>query len=229
MDRSELKLWYLKRLDLFKGMKEAEMKQIENKMVMKDYDKKEYIYFSLDDTDRVYFVKDGNVEIGYVDESGRELVLDILGPGEIFGTILGKGMHSGFARASGKALICTMNRTDFEDFLQRSPDVSLKVLKFLGFKINVLENKLQNLVFKDIKTRICDLLYSLYQKSGDKQKQIIKIPLTHQDIANLVGSTRETTSVYMSELKKDGIIAYERRRIKILSEEKLKEQISFSG
>ncbi len=88
-----------------------------------------------------------------------------------------------------------MNRQDFEDFLQKFTEMSFRVLKLLGFKINVLENKLQNLVFKDIRTRICNLLSSLYEKSGDRERQLIKVPLTHRDIANLVGCTRETASL----------------------------------
>ncbi|HFE64057.1 MAG TPA: Crp/Fnr family transcriptional regulator [Caldithrix sp.] len=101
----------------------------------------------------------------------------------------------GYARALSRSLVCSMNRQDFEDFLQKFTEMSFRVLKLLGFKINVLENKLQNLVFKDIRTRICNLLSSLYEKSGDRERQLIKVPLTHRDIANLMGCTRETASL----------------------------------
>lgn len=223
MESSDLKLWYLKNLDLFKNMKSGEMKMLDDITIMENYTKKQYIYFSQEDADKVYIIKEGHVEIGYLDESGKEFSVDILGPGEIFGTILGRGSESSYARAVNRALVCVMSRLDFEEFLQRFPDMSFRVLKLLGFKINVLENKLQNLVFKDIKTRICDLLQSLYEKSGDSRRQLIKVPLTHKDIANLVGCTRETASLNLSELKKEGIIDYESRRIKILSPQKLKQ------
>ena len=229
MGDSSLKLWYLKNLDLFKGMKSTEMEILDDITVMQNYQKKEYIYFSLDDVDKVYIIKEGNVEIGYLDESGKELSIDILGSGEFFGTLLGKGLPGGYARAVNRALVCIMSRQDFEEFLQRVPAMSMRVLKLMGFKINVLENKLQNLVFKDIRTRICDLLFSLYQKNGDYQRNIIKVPLTHQDIANLVGCTRETASLNLSELKKEGVISYEKRRIKILSTEKLRKYSSISA
>lgn len=225
MADSSLKLWYLKNLGLFKGAKSDEMKVLDKITVMKNYNRKEYIYFSDEDINRVYIIKRGNVEIGYLDESGKELSIDILGMGEIFGTVLGEGRSGGYARAIEKALICHMSRVDFEDFLSRFPQMSLRVLKLLGFKINVLENKLQNLVFKDIKTRICDLLDSLYEKNGDHQKGLIKVHLTHRDIANLVGCTRETASLNLSQLKKEGIIDYQKRRIKILSHHKLKRYI----
>ncbi len=227
MTEANLKLWYLKNLNLFKNMQPNAMKVLDEITIMENYQKKQYIYFSAEDVEKVYVIKNGHVEIGYLDESGKEFSIDILGPGEIFGTVLGKGSAGGYARSLNKALICVMNQVDFEAFLQKYPEISFRVLKVLGFKINILENKLQNLVFKDIKTRICELLYSLYQKSGDKEKQIIKVPLTHRDIANLVGCTRETASVNLSELKKEGIIDYEKRRIKILSPRKLQQYISF--
>lgn len=229
MTDANLKLWYLKNLGLFKGAKSSEMKFLDEITVMKNYNKKEYIYFSKEDIDRVYIVKKGNVEIGYLDESGKEFSIDILGMGEIFGTVLGQGGSGGYARSLDRSLICHMSRVDFEEFFQKFPEISLRVLKLLGFKINVLENKLQNLVFKDIKTRICDLLHSLYEKNGDKQRQLIKVSLTHRDIANLVGCTRETASLNLSELKKEGIIDYENRKIKILALNRLKSHLSASG
>ena len=203
MTDPNLKLWYLKNLGVFKGAKTEEMKVLDEITVMKNYKKKEYIYFSKADIDRIYIIKQGNVEIGYLDESGKELSIDLLGMGEIFGTIMGQENGGGYARALDRALICHISRVDFERFLEKYPQISLRVLKILGFKIKILENKLQNLVFKDIKTRICDLLYTLNEKSGDPDSNLIKIPLTHRDIANLVGCTRETASLNLSELKKD--------------------------
>ncbi|RMG67876.1 MAG: Crp/Fnr family transcriptional regulator [Calditrichaeota bacterium] len=218
MNQNEMKLWYLKNIQVFKGLSDEEMRRINERMIMKNYQKREYIYLSSENLDKVFVIKKGNVEIGYIDEGGRELAIDILGKGEIFGAVMGReGYLGGYARAIDKALICHMPRQEFEEILQRFPNLSYRILKLLGLKINVLENKLQNLVFKDVKTRICELLYNLYRKSGDPDTGRIKIPLTHQDIANLVGSTRETASVYLSELKKEGVIDYERKNIQIVS------------
>lgn len=228
MSEANLKLWYLKNLGIFKGAKSEEIKVLDEITIMKNYKKKEYIYFSKADVDRIYIIKQGNVEIGYLDESGKEFAIDILGMGEIFGTILGQEGAGGYARVVDRALICHMSRIDFEEYLEKFPGMSLRVLKFLGFKINILENKLQNLVFKDIRTRICELLASLYEKSGDTEQKVIKVALTHRDIANLVGCTRETASLNLSELKKEGIITYHKRRIKILSESRLNECRSIS-
>ncbi len=200
-----------------KGIKDHELKAMSSHLVQQKFLKKEYIYLPYGNNDNVYFIINGNIELGYLDESGRELSIDILGRGELFGAFLGRNFSGGFARALDNATLAMVGREDFEVFLERHPRFSFRIMKIMGNRINVLETKLQNLVFSDVRTRICKLLCSLYQKAGDKRSGQIKIPLTHQDIANLVASSRETASLHLSELKKRGTIAYERRRIRILS------------
>lgn len=211
------------------GIGNEELQDINSRVVNQKYRKKDFIYLPYDRSEKVYFIIHGNVEIGYLDESGRELSLDILGAGEVFGCFMGKGfsfrnenrfegsMIGEFARSLDNSVLAIINKDDFEMFLEKYHRFSFIMLKMMSQRINTLETKLQNLVFSDVRTRICKLLFSLYQKAGDKRSGQIKIPLTHQDIANLVASSRETASLHLSELKKSGTISYERKRIRITS------------
>lgn len=211
------------------GIGNEELQDINSRVVNQKYQKKDFIYLPYDRSKKVYFIIHGNVEIGYLDESGRELSLDILGAGEVFGCFMGRNfsfrdesrfggsMIGEFARSLDSSVLAIINKDDFEIFLEKYHRFSFKMLKMMSQRINTLETKLQNLVFSDVKTRICKLLFSLYQKAGDKHSGQIKIPLTHQDIANLVASSRETASLHLSELKKSGTISYERKRIRIIS------------
>ncbi len=209
-----------------KDIKKSDMQMINSRMVQQKFEKKEYIYLPYDNSEKVFFIIHGNVEIGYLDQSGRELSIDILSTGDIFGSAIGRNfaidkngrsMTGSFARSVDKCVLGVLNRDDFEQFIEKYPRFAAKILKTMSHRISTLETKLQNLVFSDVKTRICKLLYSLYEKAGDKRTGQIKIPLTHQDIANLVASSRETASLHLSELKKCGTIAYERKRIRITS------------
>lgn len=200
-----------------KSIPKEALRLISSLMVTQRFEKKEYIYLPYNTNEQIYFIKHGNVEIGYLDESGRELSLDILSQGEVFGSILNKGRTTGFARALSTTVVAILQKDDFEELLEKYPRFAYQILTLMGQRINSLENKLQNLVFSDVRTRICKLLYSLFKKSGDQRTGQIKIPLTHQDIANLVASSRETASLHLSDLKKSGVIAYERKRIRILS------------
>ena len=210
---------------ILNGVREDEIYFPNAQTIHPKFAKKQYLYFPYDNTEKVYYIIHGNIEIGYLDESGRELSIDILGSGEIFGSLLGRNFSGGFARSIGKSMLAVLNRDDFENFLERSSRCSFRILKMMNHRISFLETKLQNLVFSDVKTRICKLLFSLYEKSGDKQSGHIRIPLTHQDIANLVASSRETASLHLSDLKKSGTIAYERKRIQILSLSALQQHI----
>ena len=209
-----------------KDIKKSDLQMINSRMVQQKFEKKEYIYLPYDYSEKVFFIIHGNVEIGYLDQSGRELSIDILATGDIFGSMIGRNfslnsseqtMTGSFARSVDKCVLGVLNRSDFENFIEKYPRFAAKIFKTMAGRINTLETKLQNLVFSDVKTRICKLLYSLFEKAGDKRTGQIKISLTHQDIANLVASSRETASLHLSELKKSGIIAYERKRIRILS------------
>jgi len=202
---------------IFKGLKEGELEILNRNAVIQRYRKKDYIYLPLDEGQNVYFVRKGNVEIGYLEEDGRELTLDILGCGEIFGSLVGMGFSDGYARALDEVEVCELNRSHFDDFLQKHAQLTYKLLELLALKIGILKNRLEILVFKDIKTRICRQLLALYRKSGDEINGKIRIPLTHMDIARLVGSTRETVTHFLSELKKEGIITYKSRSIYILA------------
>jgi CRP/FNR family transcriptional regulator len=206
---------------VFKVLKANELHDFNRFVLIKKYRKKEFIYLPYDKSEFVYFIKRGNIEIGYLDHEGKELTLDILGTGEIFGPALGLGFTNGFARALEDSSVCIMKKTEFDYYLQKYSRLTFRLLSLLTQKIKTIENKLQNLVFKDVKTRICEQLFRLYKKSGDEKSGRIKIPLTHQDVAKLVGSTRETASVCLAELKREGIISYRRQKISIDSVKKL--------
>jgi len=219
---SETEMLLRSSFPMFDGIQQEDADSICSRFVFYRYDKKEYVYLPYDSSEKIYFVQSGNVEIGYLDESGRELSIDILGRGDIFGTFLGKSFSGGFARAIDNSIIAVLGKRDFEEFLVKYPQFSYRIFQLMSQRINSLQKKLQNLVFSDVRTRICKLLCSLYEKAGDERSGQIKITLTHQDIANLVASSRETASLHLSELKKCGTIAYERKRIRVLSLDTLK-------
>lgn len=203
------------------GLQAGEIAILNARLIQQKYDRREYVYLPYDNSEKVCFIIHGNVEVGYLDESGRELSIDILGPGEAFGVLLGRNLTGGFARSIDKTVLAVLTKDDFAELLERHPRFALRIIALMNQRISILENTLRNLVFSDVKTRICKLLFTLFQKSGDRRSGLIRIPLTHQDIANLVASSRETASLHLSELKKSGIIAYERKRIRICALAKL--------
>ena len=218
----ELKLWYLKRFELFQRLPDPEIREIDRKSLMKSYSPGEYFYFSLEDLHRVYLIKDGNVEVGYIDDEGKEFILALLGPGDFFGAFSTAIELDGFARAVTKTFVCILEDSEFADILIRNPDIALEVLKRQSAILRSLQSKMKELVFHDVRYRIKSLLYGLFKKYGDPQTLRFKIPLTHQDIASMVGCARETASAVLSDLKKSGIIDYSKKYITVISPKRLK-------
>lgn len=211
---------------IFGVLKKEELESFNKDIIIKKSRNKEFLYLPFEKNNYIYFIKKGNVEIGYLNNEGKELTLDILGEGEIFGSSFGVGFSSGYARILGETVLGLMELNIFESYLEKFHSLALKMMKLMVLKMNMLENRLQNMAFKDVKTRICQQLFRLYEKLGDEKSGRIKIPITHQDVAKLVGSTRETASVCLAELKREGVISYQRQRIYIRSKHGLLEYVN---
>ncbi|NIV14337.1 MAG: helix-turn-helix domain-containing protein [Aliifodinibius sp.] len=214
---------------LFKGLKENEINIINRRVVKKQFDPRQYVYFPGEGHNHIYFIASGNVEMGILDKNGRELIVDVLGRGEIFGASIGAGISTGYARTLSDTVLFTMDKVEFDEILQKYPRVAYKLLKLLTFKMNLMQQKIESLVFRGVRSRICYQLLRLYKKSGNDKTGYIGIQLTHQDLANMVGSSRETTSLHLSQLRRDGIIAYNRRQFRIVSVPQLRRQMNCDG
>ncbi len=213
-------------------MSEAEMKQLASITHMKHYDKKTAIYLPGDVSDQVYLLKEGRVKISKISEDGREITLVILEPGEIFGEsaiINDDKTRSSVAEALENAYLCIIGRKDFEEFINNKPELSLSITKLMGFRRRQIETMLEDLVFRGVHERLALLLLRLADRHGKDigDKKLINISLTHYDYANLIGSTRETTTACLNDFKREGLIEFQKRKVVILTERGLKKRAKY--
>lgn len=226
-ENDSIKFWYLNRINLLKELPEDELQFIARCSRMGKYKKGEVIYFQGDPATHVYFLKEGRIKISIFSSEGREVTLAILERGEIFGEVSLSGIEKSDTQAQAlqDTIICAIKRDDFFSVLKRNIDLSLKVTQFIGFRKHQIERKLEDLVFKDVPTRLALLLLSLSDQYGEKTHNEIKlnIILSHQELANLIGSTRETISAFLSQWKKEGIVDSKGRNIILLQENTLQQ------
>jgi len=180
--------------------------------------KGDYIYFEAFHHNKLYFVKEGYIRIGYIDDSGREVIKEIIQKGELFGqiTLEKNSMNGEFAQAyKSEVSLCAFSIEDFQKLLQKKPALALKYSKQVGSKLRHIENRLLNLLNKDVKTRLQHFLWQLAQKHAGPTANSICIPnyLTHEDIAHLIGSSRQTVTTLINELATEGLITYNRNEI----------------
>ncbi|MFQ5442338.1 MAG: Crp/Fnr family transcriptional regulator [Thermodesulfobacteriota bacterium] len=207
------KLWYISSNKIFSGLPEKERDRMAPMLKPVNIKKKSFIYSMGDSADDLYILKEGRIKITRITEDGKELTFDILEPGDIFGelALAGEEERETSAEALEDSFICTINRKDFEGFVGKNPALSLRITKWIGSRLRKIENRVENLIFQDVRTRILALFIDLGEKYGkdSPRGRKIDIKLSHQEIANLVGATRETVTLELNNLKKTGEILTE--------------------
>ncbi|HKK09604.1 MAG TPA: Crp/Fnr family transcriptional regulator [Bacteroidales bacterium] len=224
-ESSKTKLWYFENFNILKAMSKKEMMEINDKSTMKHTRQSENIYLPGDSAHSIYFLKEGKVKISSYSEEGKELTHAILGPGELFGeqAIMGEKVQAQVAEATEDALVCSISVKEFERFMEQNPQLNLNVTKLVGFRLKKVRSRLEALWFKKAPDRVKQVLKDLAEEHGRRvgDEVVIELKLTHQDLANLSATTRQTVTTIMNQLEKEGLLDYDRKRILIHEPQKL--------
>jgi CRP/FNR family transcriptional regulator, cyclic AMP receptor protein len=217
MDTTD-KMLLIRNYDLWSHLSDEEYDDLDLVHNFVEAKKGDYVYFEAFNHNKLYFLKDGYIRIGYIDDEGNEVIKEIIQKGEIFGqiTLDRENLNGEFARAyKADVSICAFNIHDFQRLLQRRPELALKYSKLVGAKFRHVENRLVNLLNKDVKTRLSNFLWQLAQIHAPGSGQPLCIPnyLTHEDIAHLIGSSRQTVTTMINELVSEGALVYNRQEI----------------
>ena len=228
MDRPQSapnKLWFLRHIRLFDGISPSDMQEMEKITRMEEVKKRQPLYLTGDPSRNVYLLKRGRVKIANTAPSGKEVTFDILEPGEVFGEldVLEDAPRSTSAEALDDALICVIPRKDFDQYLAMHPTVMFKLTKLIGLRLKKIQSRVEDLIFRDVPARLAHLLSELSKTEGVAEKQGVrlKVKLTHQEMANLIGCSRETVSTTMGQFRDDGLIQMDGRTITIVNEKGL--------
>jgi CRP/FNR family cyclic AMP-dependent transcriptional regulator len=218
-EAQRIKLAYLGEADLFRGLNDEDMAEIERSTSMTTTPRGT-VFFTPDDTTEVLFiVKKGRVNLYRVTEEGKKLVTATIEPGSVFGemSLIGQGMHGTFAEAADECTLCVMSRTDVERLIRDHPEVSVSLLEVMAKRLSDAEERLADVAYKSVPARIATTLLRL---AGDDNEPV---RLSHQDIADMVGTYRETTTRILNELRVEGLIELRRMQISIVDVEGLRE------
>ncbi|MEM7297295.1 MAG: Crp/Fnr family transcriptional regulator [Bacteroidota bacterium] len=223
---AERNLWYFEDTDLFEVLCPKKTPYLEDRHEPGVYGKDDMIYFQDQSSENIYMVSSGRVKIGTYAPDGKEIVKAILTRGEVFGelALAGEEKRQDFAQAmDNDTRVCSMTIDQLKDLMKENKELSLKILKIIGFRLRKMERKIESLVFKDARTRIVEFLKEMAEEKGQKVgfEMMIKNHLTHKDIASLTGTSRQTVTTVMNELREKNLINFDRRRILIRDLEKL--------
>ena len=201
------KVFYLKNNRLFSGVADK-VDDTAHIFTTVLYPPKTAVFEQGDPTRLVYLVKRGNVRISRLTPDGKEITVAILGAGDIFGeeTLFSQGERSTVATTVGETLVCTARADDLFELLSKDPELALNVAKLVHERLNDASATIEDLAYARVPDRLLHLFERLAAEHGIATEDGTKIDvrLTHADLASLIGSTRETVTLEISNLIREG-------------------------
>ncbi len=213
-------MWYLETVDLYDILCPHKVDALAGRHIFHHYKKDQFIYFPEQSSDSIYMISEGRVRIGHYLDDGKEVVNTILGHGEVFGelALAGEERRRDFAQSMDeKTTVCPLSIDELKSLMYDNRELSLKMIKLIGLRLMKLERKVELLVFKDARTRIVEFIRDSALSNGKKVGFETMVPtrLTHKDIAALTGTSRQTVTTVLNELKEKNLINFDRRKILI--------------
>jgi len=210
-----VKLEALSEIVIFQDLSDQEMEEMDRSTTMSTCEPGRVFYGPDEAGEVLFLLKKGRVQLYRLSSEGKKLVVAVLDKGAIFGemSLVGQGMHNTFAEAVDECTLCVMSRMDVERIVEEKPQVALRFLESMAIRLRETEAKLEDLAFKSIPVRLAALLQDL---AGESNSGDTIEGYTHQDLAEMLGTYRETATQTLNEFKSHGWVEIGRKRIRIV-------------
>lgn len=214
-----VRLKILGQVPFFSGLSQEDLEQINSLFREQGFGPNETIYFAGDPVRQLLVVADGRVKLMRHSLSGKDVLLDILTPGEFFGSFSTQGheVYPDTAQAQTQTCVLGISVKDFHSILEKHPQVVLKVLDITSARLQAANIRVQQLSALPVEGRIANLLLVLSAKFGQPGDLglLIQAPLAREDVAAMTGTTPESASRVMSQFQRDGLIRTGRQWVAI--------------
>ncbi len=218
---------YLRKIPIFAGLPDEALQTIHRYTLERVYRRGTVIFFEGDRGEGFHYVKSGKVKIVKATGDGREHIIKILTPGDLFAEVLlfNSQPYPATAVAAEDACVGIIKNSDLERLVLGNNTLALQLIKALSQRLLYAQQKIKNLALGDVLARTAETLLRLGREHGRPDEQgavVVSLDLSRQELANLVGTTRETVTRTLSALKKDKIIELAGDKIIIVKPEKLR-------
>lgn len=215
---AEAKASFLSQYPLFKALSEEERNQLSDMMEFKVKPRYSFIYMPGDASDTIFFLAKGMVKIGTHSGDGKEVIKALIHPMAMFGELglVGEVERQDFAQVLREDVhLYALKVEDFKRIMSVNFELCGNVMSLFGSRLVRAENKLESLIFKDARTRIIEFIKESVCHQGRRIgfEMLLKHSLTHQDIANITCTSRQTVTLVLNELKKSDLIYFNRGKI----------------
>ena len=227
------KFWYLKSCSVFERLETAHIRRLESCSRARRFPGGSPVYLPADEADAVYLLAAGRAKVCHLTEDGKQSILAFIEPGELFGelALLDPGERDEYVETIEPSTVVMMPGDEVRQMMREYPQLSLGITKVIGLRRKRIERRLKQLLFMSNRQRLVHLLLELAEQYGTVTPDAVelRIRLSHQDLANVIGSTRETVTVTLGRLQLEGLLRVRRRRIKVLDLERLARSVDRSA
>ena len=222
------KVGLLQEVALFAGLSEADMQAIGHATTMTHCVRGQRILSPDDPSDRIHIIKKGRVRVYRTTADGKQLTLDIFEKGTILGdmSLLGQDrLHEAYAEAIDDGVICTISPDQLRSLIERYPIVGVNIIRHLSTRLQAAERELEVMAYQRVDQRLAHKLLDLGQRFGVETPRgtLIQARLTQQELAEMVGTTRETLAHTLGDFRRLGLLDSEKHRVVIRDAERLTE------
>ena len=220
------KVWYLQHNRLFHGVPLKQVEKYAHLFHEQDFRPKEIVFSEGDLGDAIYLLKTGHVRLYRLTEDGKELTLAILGPGDVFGelALFDEARRQTFAEALEPSHICAASVEDFTRLMSHKPQLTMMVAGEIARRQGEMETRIAGLAYGSSRVKLISTLRHLAREHGERRadgKVCIVVRLSHQELAQLMGVTRETCTIELGKLQKSGAVCFDDERYMVVNPDHL--------
>ncbi|HWS53253.1 MAG TPA: Crp/Fnr family transcriptional regulator [Pyrinomonadaceae bacterium] len=207
------------RAQIFSGLSAEEVSRVAAHARSLRRARGEFVYMPGDRADCVYVLRRGRVKLSVLSDSGKEIAIDIIQPGEILGefALLDDAPRSNMAQALDEVSLWAFDRRDFTNLLMTRPKLAMSYIRLVGNRRRRMEKKLSDVTSKTVSARVCELLHELAVDGPEPAAagDCCLVPLTHHDVASLIAAARQTTTSVLNDMERRGVIELGRGWVRI--------------
>lgn len=202
---------YLSQFNLLNSLSMEDLIEMDELTSITIFPKNTFIQTPETYSEALYYVKVGKVRLYKLNADGKQFTLDILSEGNVFGEMdaISLGTRDMYIEALEECCICMMNKNRFEDFMIQRPRFMMSLIKVMSDRINAMSSSAQNFALGNLQDKILHTILKLSNQFGSEctdEYCKIDLSLSHQEIANLVGATRESVSIALKKLTEEKMI-----------------------
>jgi len=215
----DTKLGYLSAIDIFRDLQPDDLRWLAAHTTMITAPAGQLIYMPGETSEGLFLLKAGKVRIYRLTADGKKLTLSILEASTFFGDmpLAGQQMYGAFAEAIDSCTLCVLGRADLERLIESRPRVAIRLLEVIGRRLVEAESVIEAVAFKSVPARLATVLVRLAAEGDGTELN----GYTHQDLAEMIGTYRETATLTLDDFRRRGLVDLRRKQIRILDRRSL--------